>query len=68
MENVGSGFPILLRWKRKKIGRAVCRRGQRRQDLHPAQFMRDVEAGKLTETQQTRIDDSVRSLGSRSSI
>jgi beta-lactamase class A len=29
-----------------------------------AQFMRDVEAGRLTETQQTRIDDSVRSISS----
>ena len=29
-----------------------------------AQFMRDVEAGKLTEMQQTQIDDSIRSVSS----
>jgi beta-lactamase class A len=29
-----------------------------------AQYLRDVETGRLTETQQTRIDDSVRSLSS----
>jgi len=33
-----------------------------------AQFMRDLEAGRFAETQQTQTDNSVRSLSSRSSL
>ena len=37
---------------------------QRGQDLILAQYMRDVEAGRLSESDQRRIDDAVRSPGS----
>jgi hypothetical protein len=57
VENVGSGFPILLPWKQKKMAASWCVSQCRQMFVGSAvktsiliQFMRGVEAGRIIET------------------